>query len=72
MYPWTAEVTGMLKKGNNTVEIEVANLWRNRMILDSQLPEKERYTWTIVSDARLGETPPASGLMGPVTIKEIK
>jgi hypothetical protein len=42
------------------------------MILDSQLPEKERYTWSIVSDARSGETPPTSGLMGPVTIKVIK
>lgn len=72
MSPWTADVTGMLKKGKNTVEIEVANLWRNRMILDSQLPEKERYTWSIVSDARSGETPPTSGLMGPVTIKVIK
>ncbi len=69
MYPWSLEVKNLLKTGKNTVEVEVANLWRNRLILDNRLPEKERYTWTIIKDTKPDETPPSSGLLGPVTIK---
>ncbi len=71
MYPWSAEISGLLKNGRNNVEIEVANLWRNRLILDSGLPQDQRYTWTIVSEARPGDAPPPSGLTGPVTIKTV-
>lgn len=69
MFPWILEVKGLLKTGKNNIEVEVANLWRNRMIFDSRLPLKDRYTWTIVSDAKPDEAPPPSGLLGPVTLK---
>ena len=36
--PWRVEVTGMLK-GQNHLEIEVANLWVNRLIGDEKLPD---------------------------------
>jgi len=36
--PWRAELTQALKTGQNQLEIEVANLWRNRLIGD-QLDE---------------------------------
>lgn len=74
MFPWMVEIKSFLKSGRNTVEVEVANVWRNRMIYDSKLPLKDRYTWTVVSDAKPDEIPPSSGLIGPVTIKtdEIK
>ncbi len=69
MFPWMLEINGLLQAGKNTVEIEVANLWRNRLIFDSRLPEKDRYTSTWVSDISPGEKPASSGLLGPVTIK---
>jgi len=69
MFPWIVEIKSYLKPGKNTVEIEVANLWRNRMILDSRLPVKDRYTWTVVTDLKSDEAPPSSGLIGPVTLK---
>ena len=69
MYPWKVEIGKLLKKGKNTVEVEVANLWRNRLILDSGLPKEKRYTWTIISEAKPGDIPPSSGLIGPVTLK---
>ena len=36
--PMRIEITGYLKNGSNKIEIEVANLWVNRMIGDEQLP----------------------------------
>ena len=37
--PYRADVTGVLKAGENTLEIGVTNLWINRMIGDEELPE---------------------------------
>jgi hypothetical protein len=34
--PWRVEVTGVLKSGENQLEIEVANRWPNRLIGDKQ------------------------------------
>ncbi len=37
--PWRLNVSEMIKEKGNTLEIEVVNLWGNRMIGDEQLPE---------------------------------
>lgn len=37
--PWTIDITSVIKKKNNRLEIEVANLWPNRIIGDTQLPD---------------------------------
>ena len=37
--PYTADVTKLLKLGQNEIEIKVTNLWPNRMIGDEQLPD---------------------------------
>ena len=44
--PFTTEITKALKKGINTIEIEVSNTWHNRLIRDNMLPEDKRITWT--------------------------
>lgn len=36
--PWHVNVTKAIKKGNNKLEIEVANLWPNRLIGDEEKP----------------------------------
>jgi hypothetical protein len=36
--PWTVELTPALQRGENRIEIEVANLWVNRLIGDEHLP----------------------------------
>ncbi|MEI7901458.1 MAG: glycosyl hydrolase [bacterium] len=46
--PWRIEITGALKSGANELEIEVANLWPNRLIGDSTLPLDKRFTVTNV------------------------
>ncbi|MEX2511517.1 MAG: glycosyl hydrolase [Cyclobacteriaceae bacterium] len=70
MAPYLVNGTGYLKKGTNNIEIEVVNLWRNRLIKDKKLPEEERYTWHLVDDIRENEEPHSSGLLGPVTIQK--
>jgi hypothetical protein len=67
--PYRLNISEILQQGENKLEIEVANLWRNRMIKDKMLPEAEKYTWTVVDDIKEGEWLQASGLMGPVTIE---
>ncbi len=37
--PYRVDVTGYLRPGTNAIEVEVTNLWVNRMIGDEQLPE---------------------------------
>jgi hypothetical protein len=37
--PWEVDVTGVLKPTGNELEIEVVNLWPNRLIGDEHLPD---------------------------------
>ena len=37
--PFCADITSMAKPGDNRLEVQVVNLWPNRMIGDEQLPE---------------------------------
>jgi len=46
--PWQIEITGALKPGANELEIEVANLWPNRLIGDAAQPKDSRLTVTNV------------------------
>jgi len=42
--PWQVEITGVVKAKANELEIEIANLWPNRLIGDSGLPRAQRRT----------------------------
>jgi len=70
--PWRVDITGLVKTGSNTVEVEVVNNWINRLIGDSRLPEKERRTWINVNAIKPTDPLQSSGLIGPVSIVAIK
>jgi len=67
--PWRVDITRALEAGANHVEIEVANLWPNRLIGDASKPEEERITRTTSNPYNAGSTLLPSGLLGPVTIR---
>ena len=69
--PYRLKITAFVKQGENILEVEVANLWQNRLIKDQSLPKAERLTWTSEEHKFEDKEPHASGLIGPVSI-EIK
>ena len=42
--PFRADITGVVKAGDNDLEVKVVNLWPNRLIGDEQLPADCRFT----------------------------
>ena len=80
--PWKLDLTGAARSGVNLLEIDVANVWQNRLIGDAGLPEDQRRTNTNVILERgertrryrcssvnsIDELTP-SGLIGPVRIE---
>ena len=72
--PFRLDITSTIKSGKNTLVIEVANDWSNRIVGDQLLPLAKRFTSTNITspnssdllwkDAPLLE----SGLLGPVRI----
>jgi hypothetical protein len=69
--PFRVEVTGAVKPTGNLLEIDVVNLWPNRIIGDATLSPEKRFTRTNISfkkDDPLDD----SGLLGPVRLQVIK
>ena len=52
----------------NKLEIDVINLWPNRLIGDKDLSEEERLTRTNIAVTKSWELEP-SGLLGPVVLQ---
>jgi len=71
-YPWRVDITKAVKPTGNVLEVDVINLWANRVIGDLNLPKEKRLTKT--HDAfrfdmlTKNTTPIDSGLIGPVTL----
>jgi hypothetical protein len=70
--PWRVEITDAVRPTDNILEIDVINLWANRVIGDLNLPPENRYTKTHDAfrfDFLTGKTPLLkSGLLGPVKV----
>lgn len=67
--PYRVEVSDALQDGENQLEIEVANLWPNRMIGDAARPEAERLTWSSFEPFKPTDKLLVSGLLGPVRLR---
>ena len=67
-YPWRLDATDALRNGDNRLEIEVANLWPNRLIRDAGQPAEQRLTWTTENPYKPDSPLLPSGLLGPVTL----
>jgi hypothetical protein len=73
--PWRVEITGAVKTKDNVLEVDVINLWANRVIGDLNQPGENRFTKTHDAfrfDMLRGNTTLLdAGLMGPVRILAI-
>jgi hypothetical protein len=65
--PFRCCLTGVLKRGENRLQVSVINSWRNRLIGDENLPADQRYTQTNIV-VRRDWRPEESGLLGPVQV----
>jgi hypothetical protein len=69
--PWRVEITKAAKPTGNKLEIDVVNLWPNRLIGDAKRPVDQRLTKTNVgkfNNPKHQKLLP-SGLLGPVTLQ---
>jgi hypothetical protein len=67
--PFQVDISKAVKPGKNELNIEVVNLWPNRLIGDENLPENERKTFTNMRVHKANSKLFQSGLLGPVTIQ---
>lgn len=70
--PWRVEITEAVKPTGNVLEVDVINLWPNRVIGDLNQPKEKRFTKThdkFRFDMLTGSTPLLeAGLLGPVKV----
>lgn len=65
--PYQVDVTDAVRVGKNQLEVEVTNLWANRIVGDAKLPKEKRLT-TMSQHLRI-QGPHDSGLLGPVQLR---
>ncbi|CAM4024978.1 alpha-L-rhamnosidase [Pedobacter westerhofensis] len=66
--PFRLDISGLLKKGENHIEIAVTNTWANRLIGDHRLPQAQRITQTTAPYRLDGLALQEAGLLGPVKL----
>lgn len=64
--PYRVDIGDLVVRGENRIEIRVANLWVNRLIGDAQ-PGAQKFTYTALPTYKPDAPLRPSGLMGPVT-----
>ena len=69
--PFQVDITDAIHVGENTIELDVYNTWRNRLVGDRDLPPEQRRTRTNIT---VGQdwTPLPSGLLGPVQLMSVE
>ncbi len=77
--PFRLDIMDYIREGENTIEIQVTNMWINRLTGDMDLPAEERFCKTnrpyLLEGSEMGDETyrvQDAGLLGPVTIIETK
>jgi hypothetical protein len=65
--PFRADLTGALKAGENRLQVEVTNLWPNRLIGDKQ-PGASKVAFAVFDPFKADSPLLPSGLLGPVKL----
>ena len=70
--PYRLDITDSLIEGRNNVELEVTNLWPNRIIGDAQPSATQTYTRTNIRKYSANSPLLPSGLIGPIAIETVR
>ena len=65
--PYQADITSHLRRGSNTIVVELTSTWFNRLAYDAAQPKEQRRTWVINGPSAKEPLRP-SGLLGPVEL----
>lgn len=65
--PYQADITPHLRRGSNTIVVELTSTWFNRLAYDAAQPKEQRRTWVINGPSAKEPLRP-SGLLGPVEL----
>lgn len=69
--PYRLDITDHLVEGHNSIELDVTNLWPNRLIGDAKPGVTKTYTSTNIRKYKADSPLLPSGLIGPVTLQQI-
>ena len=69
--PFKFDVSEVIKKGENQLEIKVTNTWRNQLIYDNSRAKAQKKTWTTNPPKRNETELDDAGLIGPVFLKQL-
>jgi GH43 family beta-xylosidase len=67
--PWRVDITDAVQDGMNTLEIEVVNVWNNRLVRDARLSKEKRETFLLAPTVKADAPLLPAGLLGPVTVR---
>ena len=67
--PYQLDITASLSEGENVIELDVTNLWPNRIIGDAQPNTTQRFTTTNIRKYTATSPLLPSGLIGPVFLE---
>ncbi len=66
--PWRVDITEAAKPGQNTLEIEIVNVWNNRLVGDAALPMNQRGSTLLLETVTKATPLLPAGLIGPVNV----
>lgn len=70
--PYQLDITSLVHKGDNKIELRLCNSLWNRLVGDANSPEAERIYWQTHPLAKPSDNLVPSGLAGDVTIEEYR
>jgi len=70
-HPYSARIDELVHPGKNLLDVEVTNLWPNRLIGDLQPGVTHRFTWTNIKAFTASSPLLPSGLLGPVKLESV-
>jgi len=67
--PFVFDISEVIQKGENNLEVKVTNTWRNQLIFDNSRLKDDKKTWTTNQPKKDETELEQSGLIGPVKLK---